>query len=204
MTYNCDEIKKRVYEKRKKFIITVSVTILLMIVSLVLMLLKISDELIFICIVGEIVLLFVIYRIFEVQQPGIIFSGEIRGENIKEDEYISRKVPALGLKWRQVGGQASPAPIAPNTRANKRLLPPNIRGRVYIRLENGDIVTVSSLYKSHTDLYEEGDMLLKYSGTQFPIIISRNPGKQPCPICGEVNDDFIKECTRCGLSIEQD
>ncbi len=204
MTYNRDEIKRTVYEKRKKFIITLSATLLLMIASLVLILLKINDILTFVCIVVEFVLLFVIYRIFEVQQPKIIFSKEIRGVNIKEDEYISRKAPGAALKWRQVGGSASPAPIAPNTGANKRQQPPNIRSRVYIKLDNGNIATISSLYKSHTELYEEGDTLLKYSGTQFPIITSRNTSKQPCPICGEVNESLSKKCAGCGLSIDQD
>ncbi len=204
MTYNLDEIKRTVYEKRKKFIITLSATLLLMIASLVLILLKISDTLTFVCIVAEFVLFFVIYRTFDVQQPKIIFSKEIRGINIKEDEYISRKVPRNAIKWRQVGGSASPAPIAPNTGANKRREPPNIRSRVYIQLENGNIVTISLLYKSHTELYEEGDTLLKYSGTQFPIITSRNTSKQPCPICGEVNDALSKNCAGCGLSIVQE
>lgn len=204
MTYNCNEIKKRVYEKRRKFILTLSATLLFMIVSLVLILLKISDEVTFICIVAEIVLMFVIYRMFDVQQPEIIFSKMIKGVNIKEDEYISRKTPGSGLTYRQVGGPASPEPIAPNTGANRRRVPPNIRSRVYIQLENGGIVTVSSLYKSHTALYEEGDMLLKYSGTQFPVIIGRSVSKQPCPICGEINDAVRTECAQCGLSIEQE
>ena len=202
MTYNCNEIEKRVYEKRRKFILTLSVTLLLMIVSLVLILFKISDELTFICIVAEIVLLFVIYRIFDTQQPEIIFSKRIKGVNIKEDEYISRKAPGPGLKWRQVGGLASPAPIAPNTGANRRRVFPNIRSRVYIQLENGSIVTISSLYKSHTALYEEGDVLLKYSGTQFPVVISREISRQPCPICGEINEANENSCKQCGLSIE--
>ncbi len=204
MTYSLDEIKRTVYVKRKKFIITLLATLLLMITSLVLILLKISDTLTFVCIVVEIALFFVIYRIFEVQEPKVIFSKEIRGINIKEDEYISRKAPGAALKWRQVGGSASPAPIAPNTGANKRRSSPNIRSRVYIQLENGNIVTISSLYKSHTELYEEGDSLIKYSGTQFPIVISRESSKQPCPICGEVNDNLSEKCAGCGLSIEQD
>ncbi len=52
----------------------------------------------FICIIAEIMLLFFVYRIFEVQQPRVIFSKEIRGVNIKEDEYISRKVTGPTLK----------------------------------------------------------------------------------------------------------
>ncbi len=203
MTYNCDEIRKRVHEKRKKFILTLTISLLLMAAALVLIFLNISDALTGVCIVSEIVLLFVVYRIFEVQQAGIIFSKEIRGVNIKEDEYISRKATGPALKWRQVGAPASPAPIAPNTGANKRRRPPNIRSKVYIQLENGDIATVSSLYKSHTALYEAGDILLKYPGTQFPIVISRSTDRQPCPICGEVNDNFKKACAQCGLSIVQ-
>ena len=150
---------------------------------------------------GGVLLLFALYKIFDVQSPSIWFSKEIRGVNIKEDEYVSRKTPGPGLSWRQVGGPASPQPFAPNTGANRRRTPPNIRSRVYLQLEDGNIVTISTLYKSHTELFVEGDTLLKYAGTHFPIVVSREMQKQPCPICGEVNDMSADACHNCGLSI---
>ena len=199
--YDLEEIKKIVKQKRKMLITEFAIIITLMIAALILLLLNISSTVTFICIVAELALLFAIYKIFDVQSPSIWFSKEIRGVNIKEDEYVSRKTPGPGLSWRQVGGPASPQPFAPNTGANRRRTPPNIRSRVYLQLENGNIVTISTLYKSHTELFIEGDTLLKYAGTHFPIVVSREMHKQPCPICGEVNDMSADVCHNCGLSI---
>ena len=199
--YDSKEIEKMVKQKRKMFITEFAIIITLMIAALILLILNINSSVTFICIVAELLLLFAIYKIFDVQSPSIWFSKEIRGVNIKEDEYVSRKTPGPGLKWRQVGGPASPAPIAPNTGANRRRTPPNIRSGVYLQLEDGNIVTLSTLYKSHTELFVEGDTLLKYAGTHFPIVVSREMQKQPCPICGEVNDMSVDACHNCGLRI---
>ncbi len=199
--YDSKEIEKIVKRKRKMLITEFATIISLMIVALVLLIVNINSTVTFICIVAELALLFVIYKIFDVQSPSIWFSKEIRGVNIKEDEYVSRNAPGPGLRWRQVGGPASPQPFAPNTGANRRRTPPNIRSRVYLQLENGNIVTNSTLYKSHTELFVEGDTLLKYAGTHFPIVVSREMQKQPCPICGEVNDMSADACHNCKLSI---
>ena len=199
--YDSKEIERIVKQKRKMLITEFAIIITLMIAALILLILNINSTVTFICIVAELVLLFAIYKIFDVQSPSIWFSKEIRGINIKEEEYVSKKTPGPGLNWRQVGGPASPAPIAPNTGANRRRTPPNIRSRVYLQLEDGNIVTLSTLYKSHTELFVEGDTLLKYAGTHFPIVASREMQKQPCPICGEVNDMSADACHNCGLSI---
>ncbi|MBQ7392294.1 MAG: hypothetical protein IJV73_06365 [Clostridia bacterium] len=199
--YDSKEIEKIVKQKRKMLITEFATITALMIVALVLLIVNINSTVTFICIVAELALLFAIYKIFDVQSPSIWFSKEIRGVNIKEDEYVSRKTPGPGLSWRQVGGPASPQPFAPNTGANRRRTPPNIRSRVYLQLEDEKIVTISTLYKSHTELFVEGDTLLKYAGTHFPIVISREMLKQPCTICGEVNDMSADACHNCGLGI---
>ena len=199
--YDSKEIEKIVKQKRKILITEFAIIITLMIVALVLLIVNINSTVTFICIIAELALLFVIYKIFDVQSPSIWFSKEIRGVNIKEDEYVSRRTPGPGLSWRQVGGPASPQPFAPNTGANRRRTPSNIRSRVYLQLEDGNIVTISTLYKSHTELFVEGDTLLKYAGTHFPIVVSREMQKQPCPICGEVNDMSADACHNCGLGI---
>ena len=199
--YDLKEIEKIVKQKRKMLVTEFTIIIALMIAALILLILNINSTVTFICIVAELALLFAIYKIFDVQSPSIWFSKEIRGVNIKEDEYVSRKTPGPGLSWRQVGGPASPQPFAPNTGANRRRTPPNIRSRVYLQLEDGNIVTISTLYKSHTELFLEGDTLLKYAGTHFPIVVSRDMQKQPCPICGEMNDMSADACHTCGLGI---
>ena len=199
--YDSKEIEKTVKQKQKMLITEFAIIIALMIVALVFLVLNINKTVTFVCIVAELALLFAIYKIFDVQSPSIWFSKEIRGVNIKEDEYVSRKITGPRLRYYQVGGPASPQPFAPNTGANRRRTPPNIRSRVYLQLEDGNIVTVSSLYKPHTELFVEGDTLLKYAGTHFPIVISRDMQRQPCPICGEVNDMSRDACHNCGLGI---
>ncbi|MBE6634911.1 MAG: hypothetical protein E7617_01750 [Ruminococcaceae bacterium] len=147
--YDSKEIKRIVKQKREMLITEFAIITTLMIAALILLILNINSTVSFICIVAELALLFAIYKIFDVQSPSIWFSKEIRGVNIKEDEYVSRKTPGPGLRWRQLGVPASPEPIAPNTGANRRRTPPNIRSRVYLQFEGGNIITISTLYK-HT------------------------------------------------------
>ena len=199
--YDEKEIKENVLRKRKYILTELSVILVLMLSALVFINLNINNTVTFISVVVEFVLMFIVYKIFEAQTPSIYFSREIKGINIGEDEYISRGTPGLGLKWRQVGGPSSPQPFAPNTGANRRRTQPNIRGRVYLKLDDGNVVVLSSLFKAHTELYEEGDILLKYAGTKYPIIVGRKVLKQPCPICGDINDISFKSCHTCGLSI---
>lgn len=59
------------------------------------------------------------------------------------------------------------------------------------------------LYKSHTDIYKDGDVLIKYAGTKYPIVASRDIDSQPCPICGEINRATDARCAHCGLSITE-
>ncbi|MBR7116695.1 MAG: hypothetical protein IKC87_03205 [Clostridia bacterium] len=199
--YDSKEIERIVKKKKTAIIIEISVILALMVAAMILLILNVNGTVTFISIVAELALLFAIYKIFDVQSPSTWFSKEIRGVNIKEDEYISRKAYGPGLRWHQEGSRPGPQPFAPNTGANKRSTPPNVRGRVYLRLDDGNVVAISSLYKSHTELFSEGDILLKYAGTQFPIVVSREMSKQPCPICGEINDMSSDACHTCGLVI---
>ena len=48
---------------------------------------------------------------------------------------------------------------------------------------------------------EGGRLVLQYAGTRFPIVVSRDVKRQPCPLCGEVNDKSLAECRGCGLGI---
>jgi hypothetical protein len=125
----------------------------------------------------------------------VLLSKEIRGKNIKEYEYgVHASGNAQGKIYRRVG--------IPLTHANRRASSPlRINGTVYLELENGNVTSISGLYKSHMDIYEDGDILVKYAGTRFPVVVSRDVYKQPCPICGEVNDKSRSECRTCGLSI---
>ena len=88
--YDSKEIERIVKQKRKMLITEFAIITTLMIAALILLILNINSTVTFICIVAELALLFAIYKIFDVQSPSIWFSKEIRGVNIKEDEYVSR------------------------------------------------------------------------------------------------------------------
>ena len=90
--YDSKEIEKIVKQKRKMLVTEFTIIIALMTVALVLLIVNINSTVTFICIVAELALLFAIYKIFDVQSPSIWFSKEIRGVNIKEDEYVSREI----------------------------------------------------------------------------------------------------------------
>ena len=101
--YDSIEIKKIVNQKRKTLITEFATIVALMFIALILLIINTSSAVTFICIVAELVLLFAIYKIFDVQSPSIWFSKEIRGINIKEDEYVSRKTPGPRLSCASSG-----------------------------------------------------------------------------------------------------
>ena len=122
----------------------------------------------------------------------ILLSRKITGKNIKEYEYgIQNDGQPPIFRWSNT----------PNTYANRKTHPRRLNGSVYLELDNGNVKEITGLYKSHIDIYEEGDILLKYAGTKYPVVLSRKIDIQPCPICGEVNDMSADACQSCGLGI---
>ena len=202
MTYSKDEIREYVKKRRRGLIFAISVILCLMLTALVFILLNLNKTLTFILLISEPVLLLMCSLVIEKYSPHTLFSGEIVGTNVKEDEYTVTRKSGPGMRYKRVGAPSfGGPPIAPSTGANKRRTPPALRSAVYLRTESGSIVMVRGLYKSHADMYEDGDVLLKYAGTKYPIVISRDTDSQPCPICGEINREGGTHCTGCGLSI---
>ncbi len=192
--YDALEIQRIVKRKQIRIIIKLSVIAFFIALALAFSLLNISRALTFSSIALVVFCLFALYRIFDTENPTVAFSKEIKGENVMEDEYITGKTSSPDLAFGSV------KPIMPNTRANRRRN--GYRGgSVYLKLDNGNVVILSKLSKSHIDLYSEGDILLKYKGTKYPIVISRDLEKQPCPICGEINGREKDACAVCGLKI---
>ena len=130
--------------------------------------------------------------------PSILFSGEKRGINIKEHEYVANI--KRGLSGRAVvakhvanGGSKS---------GNARIRRPHVRSAyVYISENNGNVTILDGLTSLQTDVYEIGDELLRPSGSRYPIIVSRDTAKQPCPLCGRINTMDQSKCSSCGLEI---
>ena len=190
--YDLEEIKKTVDEKRKNFYIKVAVILCIMVTSLVLSLIGLNDTITVLGVVAEFPLFYFLVKTWNKSEAKVLLKGEIKGKNIKEIEY--------GI---QNDGQP---PIyrrgnMPHNMSNRKVHPRRLNGSVYLELENGNIREITGLYESHMNIYEEGDILLKPAGTKYPVVISRQPKKQPCPICGEVNDMSADACHNCGLGI---
>lgn len=200
--YDTLEVGARVQGLRRRFLWSMGAIAALFVALFVLIFLHISDTVTVLCIIGEGVLLLFGYIIVGRSEPKIIFGKEIIGQNIKEEEYIASLPVGSSLGYRQVGSRGVPQPFAPNTRANRRRTPPNVRGEIYLRLDDGNIALIRGLGKAHMELYEDGDRLQRLAGTRYPIIVGRSVTKQPCPICGEINDITSEACHTCGLGIK--
>ena len=166
-----------------------------MVISLVFSIIDLNDSVTVLGIIAEFPLFFILVNVYKKSEAKALLKGELKGKNIKELEY--------GI---QNDGQP---PIyrrgnTPHNMSNRKVHPRRLNGTVYLELENGDIKEITNLHKSHMDIYEEGDILLKLAGTKYPVVISRQIDKQPCPICGEVNDMSNDSCHGCGLGIIKD
>lgn len=199
--YDIVEVRARVQGLRRRFLLSVGIVAAMFVALLVLIFMHISDTVTVLSIIGEAALLLFGYVIVGKSEPRVIFGKEITGQNIKEEEYIASLPVGSSLGYRQVGSRGVPQPFAPNTRANKRRTPPNVRGEVYLRLDDGNIALVRGLGRAHIELYEDGDRLERLAGTRYPIIVGRSVNRQPCPICGEINDVTSDACHTCGLRI---
>lgn len=199
--YDKHEIEKRVHNARGGFLGIISSIGVFSVSLLTLIIIDISDTITTLSLIGEFLLVLALYITIGKFHPSVLFSREITGKNIKEDEYVSSLPVGSSLGYRQIGSRGVAQPFAPNTRANKRRTPPNLRASVYLRLEDGTVALISGLMPIHIDIYEDGDTLLRYSGTRYPIVTNKTVMRQPCPICGEVNEMVEDACHGCGLTI---
>ena len=200
--YDPNEIKSRVSKNKQSFLTAFIATVTVMIAALILIILALDTVVTFISIIVDLAALLALYVIFNKYEPRILFSPEIKGVSIKEHEYTVRaSSKGPGMRWYAQGGRAAPQPFAPNTRANMKPSNPNLRASVYLETDSGNLTELRGLLKPHIELFREGDTLLKYAGTRYPVLISRQSEVQPCPICGEMNDMSSTACHACGLTI---
>ena len=196
MGYDFDEIARRVKNAKRKFILKMLLIVAVASGSVALSVILNNEALIIPTVLVVAVMILLSARVIKRCVPTVLFSQEIKGENIKEHEYAA----SLGGSVN-VGYPKARMVTMPHTFANRKAPPIILKGRVYLRLEDGNIREIGGLYKSHVDIYEEGDILLKPRGARFPIIVSRDADEQPCPLCGEINGRAETSCAGCGLGI---
>ena len=143
---------------------------------------------------ADVILVMIFSYIIKSYTPAVLFSKEIRGVNILEDEYV-----LLSQKRGFKIGKASPYAV-PHVRVRNHGRD-RIRAGVYLRLDNGDVCVIRDLLVVHTDLYEIGDTLYKPEGVKYPVIEGREVKEQPCPLCGTVNKHTDTECKHCNIGI---
>ena len=141
------------------------------------------------------VILFV--RVWKRSAPSVLFCKRLEGVNVGENEYIASARVPTGGRYRPAGMVYSPRV----SRAPSNARPRGLKGAVYLRSGDGNVAEIRDLPIAHTDIYEQGDRLLRLAGTKYPIVISRDLKEQPCPICGQVNGTDRFSCIRCGLEM---
>ncbi len=73
-------------------------------------------------------------------------------------------------------------------------------GTVYVKCPSGDVKALGKFSEDALDFFNEGDEIVRFSGTRYPVILNEPPSRQKwlCPVCGEVNPDG-RDCTECGF-----
>ena len=188
------EIKRRVFKKRQFFIAYLAIAIAILAGGAVLLFLNLSDTLFLIGIITILASLIFIASIFNSFSPRILFSREALGENIKEDIYEVYVRRGIALRPRQVGMGYGGTPLS-----HTRMAKATLRSAVYLKLDSGDIKEIRGMRVEHVELYEDKDILFRYSGTKYPVILNRETQRQPCPICGTINAVSDEACINCGL-----
>ena len=196
MIYDFDELAKRVKSSKRSFVIKLLVYIAVSAGAIVACALLNNEVLIIPTVLIVAVMVLFSARVIKRSSPLSLFSSEIKGYNIKEYEYSAPRNEHVN-----VGYPKARMVTMPHTFANRKSIPPHLRGRVYLRLENGNIKEIGGLYKAHMEIYEDGDLLFKPRGARFPIVLCREVTEQPCPCCGEVNSPTDATCSGCGLGI---
>ena len=205
MTYDLNELKNIIKTKRKIFLTKFFGLIFSIIAFVAVIAFSQNKTHILLSGIAIFVALILTERLFSKSSPKILFSKEIKGENIKESEYEIMKrgsYPGNGMRHKQLGTSGL-TPYAPNTRANKKSFHKSMHfsGELYLKQADGNIALLTGLYPSHLEIYEEGDILLKPAGCKFPIVINRAAESQPCPICGEINGRERAVCSVCSLTV---
>ena len=200
MTYNEEELSRRIKKRKKEFLIKVTISLFLILAITVMLSLFTENTVIFVSVVTIVLSVVFILRTIKRYQPLVLFSKEVRGENIKEHEFVvtDRRVFRFGKSYLITKRRLRASDFA----ATRTRTKPPTSAIVYLRLSDGNVTFIDGLTNAQADVYEIGDTLYKYPGVRYPIIVGRDVDAQPCPICGTANKRGEEECINCDLKIE--
>ena len=193
-----NEIRERVSQKRRIFIAKLIIDLLVLSGGIVFLILDINNSLFFRGIVIIVIALLYLWILCDKYSPTVLFSKEIKGENIKENIYEVYVRRGIALRPKQTG-----MPYGGHPLSHTRMAKASLRSAVYLRLENGDVREIRNMRVEHVELYEDGDVLFKPAGTKYPMIISRKTERQVCPLCGTINLTKNDSCLSCQLKYNE-
>jgi len=197
--YDEKEIRKRVSRKRQFFFAYLITALAVFSAGILLIVLDFEEPYFFLGIIVSASSLAFIVSLISRASLKALFSKDIKGENVKEHIYEVYVRRGVALRPKQVGMGYGGQPLS-----HTRMAKAQLRSLVYLKLETGDIKEIRGLRVEHTELYRDGDVLFKYAGTKYPIIVSRKSERQPCPICGSLNLVGDEECLGCDLKIKRE
>ena len=198
MKYDLSQLEEWINERKRSFKISLIVQFVVLAAAIAVIALYSdkNDTYVFCAGLTVTIILCVFAKTLRKYNPSILYSPEITGINIKEDEYV-----LLAQKRGFKLGKYSKY-LVPHAGSGMPSHREKLAAAVYLRLENGDIYLIDRISTAHTNLYEIGDTLYKPAGAKYPIIISRDTSPhQPCPFCGSLNDGKRDKCRGCGLNI---
>ena len=190
MHYDLEALADIIKKKKNDFLISVTVGLATMMICIALAISNSDTTYRFVFAVCALISLWYVVKAVKRYNPAVIFRKEIRGINIREDEFVNLYRGPSSQNYRI---------LYPSQARGKR-----VRGRVYLKHDDGSVSVVEDVFKAQTDVYEIGDELYRPAGTVYPIITSRLTERQPCPLCGRINSSSETECISCSLPIIND
>ena len=196
--YDLEKLSWIIDERRKKFKLWISLYAAIF-VSGVIVFFAGGEDIALFGVIAVIAAIFLTVKLWRKYSPGVLFSAEIRGENVKEHEFVQSVRGGYSMK-RGIATRLTVSTHSNSGSAKSKR--PHVRSAyVYVRLADGNVVILDGLTSLHTDIYEIGDEIMRPAGARYPIVLSRELEKQPCPLCGRINRMDSDECASCGLSI---
>lgn len=179
-------IRARISAKRKKLLAKL-VSYLAVIMAAVVILILLRDvTAVFVATLAIIISIYMLLKSLSKHNPLVLFSRELRGINIKEHEFVMNSRTPYSRYFGFYKTKDA-------WRANA------VHSAVYVRLKNGNVVRIDGIFKTHTDIYEDGDELVRYAGCRYPVVVGRFCDRVICPICGTINSSFAERCISCKL-----
>ncbi len=180
------KIRERVARRRKRFLAALISYVSFIVASVAVLIITDNVTAVFIATLVILISVYMLLKCIGRSKPTVLFSREVRGVNIKEHEFVMNSRAPYSRYFGFYKTKNA-------WRANA------VHSAVYIRLDDGNVMRLDGIFKAHTDIYVEGDELVRYAGCRYPVVVGRFCNRVICPICGTINSSFAERCISCKL-----